>query len=744
MLNFNSVKAKILGLSLISVLVTAVVLVCVVLYKQIDLKDGINEEMMKQGHHEIEAITIDARTLCQTTDLLVRGQVQSAVELAREKLSRLGEPRLAGGTTERQTAAGVMDVPRLEFGTTCLNCTKDLNEYTPVVDDVYKQVGIHCSIFQRLNDQGDMLRIASSANKDGKRLTGSISKALMADGSPNMGIKKVLAGESHIGITQLTGSLKITKFEPLLGADGEVIGMLACGFNMSQIKILRESIINTVVGKTGYVFVLQGSGENMGTYIISANGESDGKNILDVPDADGNLFVADLIKLGKEAAEGEVGFKHYRWDNPETGHADNKMSAVAYYEPWDWVIGAGTYEADFQDAIQATERIIGNLILWVIIGAVLIIILIGVVSITVSNRIANPIIAAAHFADNVADGDLTQDIDSNLGDEVGRLIRSLKKMNKNLGGLVGTIGNTATGVSSSSEELTASATETARSIQEVTKTVGEVSEGSQTTTTSISVSTENMQQTALAVEGISKDIEEVAGYASQAATQGAEGLKAADGAVEIIDRAASSVRETATVVQALGEKTQQIGEFIGIITGIADQTNLLALNAAIEAARAGEAGRGFAVVAEEVRKLAEESNNSAGSITELVKAIEAEMQTALTAMNRSDEEVATGSETVQGASRLIGEIVAAVGALSDKVQSVSAAAEEINASTQEVLDSLQSVAAVAEENAAGSADVSAATEQQSAAMEQVSSSAAELSRLALEMEELVRRFRVEG
>ena len=743
MFTIRSVKTKILALSLIAVLVTAVVIVGMVLLQRGGLKAGINGEVLQQGRNEIKAVSTDIYTLCQTTDELVRYQVQSALELAKVHISTHGSPRLTADTvTWRKPDGSELVVPRVMFGGTWLGQSRNMSDYIPVVDDVFKSVGIHCSIFQRINEQGDMLRIASSANQDGQRLTGSISPAVNPDGSPNKGLQKVISGESHTGVTQLTGSLKITTFEPFYDDGGRVIGMIACGFDTSKIATLRDSILSTVVGKTGAVSVFQGSGSQRGNYIISPQGARDGENALDLTDLNGEAYIQKITETASGLSEGEIVFCEHPLLNESTGRNENELTACIYYAPWDWVITAGTFESDYQEALVKVDGMISALILWVVIAAIVIIILVAVVSLVVSNRIAGPIGRAAAFADAVADGDLTQSIDCVLHDEVGRLINSLNRMNNNLNTMVVSIGTTAYGLAESSEELNASSSETSRTVQGVARAIEEVDRASHDTTRSLADSEENMRQTAQAVEGISTDIEQVAVFAHQAATQGGEGLKAAESAVKIINQAAGSVRETAQVVESLGEKTAKIGGFIEIITGIADQTNLLALNAAIEAARAGEAGRGFAVVAEEVRKLAEESNRSAGSITELVKVIEGEMKTALDAMQQSDREVEEGSETVQQAGQLLAEIVSAVDAVSEKVNNVSAAAQEINASAQEVLDSLKIVSEVAQKNSEASEDVSSATTQQAAAMEEITEAAGSLSAMAQQLEEMVQRFKV--
>ena len=357
--------------------------------------------------------------------------------------------------------------------------------------------------------------------------------------------------------------------------------------------------------------------------------------------------------------------------------------------------------------------------------------------------IVNNVVALGAAADAMSHGDFSSEVKATKRkDELGVLVNSFAKLRGNTRDLLETMAAAAMGVASSSGELLASADETSRAVEEVSKTIEQVSQGAQSTTSNANQATEVLQQTASAIEGVSKDIEEVAAYANVAAEQGNQGRAAADEAAEIINRSAASVMETAQTVESLGAKTAQIAEFISIITGIADQTNLLALNAAIEAARAGEAGRGFAVVAEEVRKLAEESNAAAGNITELVKAIEGEMQTALSAMQRSNEGVKDGAGAVQQTSTTIKEIVTGVLMINEKVQSLSAAAQQVNASTGEVVNAVSLVSSEAEQSAASTEEVSASAEQQNANMQQIVSHAKGLADMAQELEKAVSRFKL--
>jgi methyl-accepting chemotaxis protein len=460
-----------------------------------------------------------------------------------------------------------------------------------------------------------------------------------------------------------------------------------------------------------------------------------------------NLFV-DMNKVVKENGSGVV---RYYWPKPKDGGGTTdegylKLSYVQLYPEWNWVLGTGEYADQIDKMVVEQEQAIRleqrSSLLIVLLCVVLLVAIEAVAMLLQTRPITRELHRAQQFAMAVATGDLTQSIASRSRDEVGQLITALQQSGAGVREMVERVSLVSTQLASSSQQLSAGSEETSKAVQQVSLTINELARGTQETMSNINRSQLNMDQTARAIQGVSQDIGEIAGYAANAAQQGSQGKQQADQAVAIINRAASSVQQTTQVVEALGEKTQQIGEFIGIITGIADQTNLLALNAAIEAARAGDAGRGFAVVAEEVRKLAEESNSAAGSITKLVKVIEGEMQTALNAMTQSNSQVASGAEVVGQAGQTLQLIVSEVEALSQRVQAVSVAAQQINAGTSEVVQSMQSVAAVAEESSAATEEVSSAAEQQTASMEEISASANNLASLAQDLQGLVLKFKI--
>ncbi|WP_371363682.1 methyl-accepting chemotaxis protein [Sporomusa rhizae] len=203
-----------------------------------------------------------------------------------------------------------------------------------------------------------------------------------------------------------------------------------------------------------------------------------------------------------------------------------------------------------------------------------------------------------------------------------------------------------------------------------------------------------------------------------------------------------TVRNSAQVVAKLGERSKEIGQIVDAISGIAGQTNLLALNAAIEAARAGEQGRGFAVVAEEVRKLAEQSQEAAKKIAGLIGEIQGDTDKAVASMNDGTREVNVGADVVNAAGVAFREIIDMVSQVSSQIKEISAAIQQMASGSQQIVGSVKKIDDLSKSSAGEAQNVSAATEEQLASMEEIASASQALAQLAQDLQVAVARFRV--
>jgi methyl-accepting chemotaxis protein len=281
-----------------------------------------------------------------------------------------------------------------------------------------------------------------------------------------------------------------------------------------------------------------------------------------------------------------------------------------------------------------------------------------------------------------------------------------------LTGVISEVTQTASSVSAASQQMATSSEEAGRAVSEIANAVGDVAQGAERQVRMTEAARESAQATAQAAE-----------VASRVAVEGTE---SAQRAAEAMQAVRSSTGEVTDAIRSLADKSEQIGGIVATITGIAEQTNLLALNAAIEAARAGEQGRGFAVVAEEVRKLAEESQAAAGTISTLVVDIQGETERAVAV-------VEDGAQRSQDGTQIVEQARAAFLQISDAVRDVGARVDDITQATAEV-------AAVAEQSSASTEQVSASSQETSASTQEIATSAVELAKTAERLEELIGRI----
>lgn len=365
-----------------------------------------------------------------------------------------------------------------------------------------------------------------------------------------------------------------------------------------------------------------------------------------------------------------------------------------------------------------------------------------VISIYISRGISMPARLIAQAASEITHGNLAlNDIAVKSSDELGQLAVSFNQMKGNLRHVIEQVAHAAQQVTASSQQLTASAAHSTLAANQVASSIFDMAQGAQMQLTTFTETTVAVQQMSVGIQQIATNANIVAGKSSQASETATNGSKSIEKAISQMAQLEKTVNTSAQVITKLGEQSKEIGQIVGTISGIAGQTNLLALNAAIEAARAGEQGRGFAVVAEEVRKLAEQSQEAAKKIAQLIGEIQGDTEEAVIAMNKGTNEVKIGAQVVDVAGKSFQDIAQLVLEVSTQIKDISSAIQQIADGSQVIVVSVKEIDSVSKKTSEETQTVSAATQEQSASMEEIASSSQLLGEMAQNLQEVVSKFR---
>ncbi|MGE6240975.1 methyl-accepting chemotaxis protein [Ectopseudomonas guguanensis] len=363
---------------------------------------------------------------------------------------------------------------------------------------------------------------------------------------------------------------------------------------------------------------------------------------------------------------------------------------------------------------NAVNEVTQSARIWVIAMIVLATVVTVVLALLLTRSIVAPLGEAVRVAEVVASGDLTQTIHVQGSDEPARLLAALKTMQQSLRGTIQSIADSSNQLASASEELHAVTEDSTRGLHQQNTEI----EQAATAVNEMTAAVEEVARNAVSTSEASRE-------SNATALQGREQVRQT---VSSIGQLAEDVNGTAQEVEKLAERVREISKVLDVIRAIAEQTNLLALNAAIEAARAGDAGRGFAVVADEVRALAHRTQQSTQEIEQMIGAIQSGTDQAVGSMQSSNTRARSTLEVAQAAGVALEQITQAISSINERNLVIASASEEQAQVAREVDRNLVNIRDLSLQTSAGANQTSAASQ--------------ELSRLAVDLNNLVARFKV--
>ena len=328
--------------------------------------------------------------------------------------------------------------------------------------------------------------------------------------------------------------------------------------------------------------------------------------------------------------------------------------------------------------------------------------------------ITRPLYRVNELLTVASSGDLTHRLDDSAQDEFGLLARNCNTLIGNLKELITAINVRAEQLAAASEQTSAVTAQTTHSIQDQKSQIGQVA----------TATTEMHSTSQLVVQNAEDTLSQIRHADAEAENVRQISLENKN-TIEILSR---DVQEAADVINKLHQDSASIGGILDVIRGVADQTNLLALNAAIEAARAGEQGRGFAVVADEVRTLASRTQESTQEINAMIEVLQAGAEKAVSVMNQGKEQTAACVAQTEKATQALDIISDAVHKAHDVSSQIEQSAREQNTVSQEISEKLETIVGIAEETTVGA--------------QQTSESSHEVARLAEELQQSIRQFKV--
>lgn len=430
------------------------------------------------------------------------------------------------------------------------------------------------------------------------------------------------------------------------------------------------------------------------------NAKLEGQNLSGFKDPDGKALFNEMVAITRSQGAGQV---DYRWPKPGATDPVPKISYVELFQPWGWIIGSGIYVDDVQVEFRAQA------VKAISIGLLIALLLTGLM-VLITRSITQPLQAAVDAMASISsgEGDLTRNLDTHGRDELTALATYFNAFTAKLRHVIrqmldsaGSLDQAARSLGDISSEAQRHSQQQAQQMELVATAINEVTYG---------------------VQDVAKNAEHASSEMHTAEDQASQGQQNIEASLRQIDQLSGTIDKAVEVIQSLASESTQIGSVLEVIRSIAEQTNLLALNAAIEAARAGEQGRGFAVVADEVRLLAQRTQQSTAEIQGMIERLQGNSEAAVKVINESSRASQLTVEQASQAGESLAQIAQSLRNLTGLNASIASATLQQSHVVEDINQNVTQTAALAHNTAE-------AAEQSSAASQHLKQLADQLNRL---------------
>jgi methyl-accepting chemotaxis protein WspA len=705
-------------MTIIAAVMPVVIIQIITLSIQNTMVNKAGVELEHLAYININQITRDAYSICENSHELFSIKNNVALNLLRnefknnnglnfsnEKITWLAKNQFTSETV-------TVELPKAMYKNTWVGKISDFSENGGLVDEITKITGGTVTIFQRLNDAGDMLRISTTVpTQSGKRAISTYIPAKNPNGNINPVIDAVLKGKTYEGIAFVVNDWYVSCYEPYYDKSGKIIGMIYVGEKLSSLSSLKNILNNMKVGKTGYIYIIGTTPPHQNKFILSRRGLDDGKNISDFKDINDNLIYSEIENKLKEKGNQELySFTFTSYD--EKGNQQKYISSATNFKKWNWIIGAVTLENDYMFANQELKNQFSSLQNKQLAAGGIILLFVIIITSYLGGRMTQPLFLLTRVATKIAEGNIAlakeilkkfkdtlkiKDSETNSKDDAVKLFKSFEVMVRNLDSLIGQ-------VQKSGIQVTTSATEISASARELEATVAEQA-----------ASTKEVNATSLEISNLSKKLYKHVNQVSTSISDTSHVAETGRHNLMNMEKAMNDLTNATILLSSklsiINDKAAKISAIVTTINKISEQTNLLSLNAAIEAEKAGDFGKGFSVVAREISRLADQTAIATKDIEYMVKEMQNSVSSGVIEVDKFGREVKINNSIIGNSVNDLNEIIDKVKLLLPEFESVTSSIQSQTSSAGQISEAMNQLTFVADQTKQSLTEYKKVTEQ---------------------------------